>query len=137
MTEKEIYIDIAQRYIQSCAAQIANNIDFQETIGFKTYHAFESIAGAFNSHLGRPVPLKHEKKLNAFVDNYRHNAFASVTPVTIAKLAIALNSMRNKYLYPDQTPVGLKAPKDQLSIAQARQLTKQINGIIIRLVAAM
>ncbi len=137
MTEKEIYIEIAQRFIESCREQLANNINLQETIGFKAYHAFESIAGAFNSHLGQPVPMKHERKLNSFVDNYRHNAFAGVTPLAIAKLAIVLNSMRNKFLYPDPTPIGLKAPKDQLTLAQTRQLTTQVNGIINRLVGAM
>ena len=137
MTEKEIYIEIAQRFIQSCEDQLNNNINFQETIGFKTYHAFESIAGAYNCHLGQRVSLVHEKKLNSFVHNYKHNAFAALSPTTIATLAITLNSMRNKYLYPESTPSGLKSPKDQLTIAQARQLTRQVNGIINRLVAAM
>lgn len=137
MTEKEIYIEIAKRFIQSCRDQLANNINFQETIGFKTYHAFECIAGAVNSHLGQAVPMKHEKKLNSFVQNYRHKPFAGVTPSTIAALAITLNSMRNKYLYPDPTPTGLKAPKDQLTIAQARQLTTQVYGVINRLLSAM
>jgi hypothetical protein len=137
MTEKEIYIEIAQRFIQSCTEQIVNNINFQETIGFKTYHAFESIAGAFNSHNGHRIPWKHEKKLNSFVDQYRRNSIARVTPLTIAQIAIVLNSMRNKYLYPEPSPMGLKAPKDQLTIAQAKQLTAKVNGIINRLVEAM
>lgn len=137
MTEKEIYIEISQRFIQSCLDQIANNINFQETIGFKTYHAFESIAGAYNSHLGQRVSLVHEKKINSFVHNYKHNAFANVSPVRIATLAIILNSMRNKYLYPESTPAGLKSPKEQLTMAQARQLTNSVNGIISRLIASM
>jgi len=137
MTEKEIYIEIAERFIQCCADQITNSIDYQETIGFKAYHAFESIGGAFNSHLGRTVPGKHNAKINSFVNNYRHNAFSTINPLTIAKMAIALNSMRNKYLYPYPTPIGLKAPKDQITLAQARQLTSRINGIIRHLVSAM
>ena len=137
MTEKEIYIEIAQRFIQCCSDQISNNINFQETIGFKSYHAFESIGGAFNSHLGFSVPWKHETKIKSFVGNYRRNAFSTINPLTIAKMAIALNSMRNKYLYPDSTPVGLKAPKDQITLPQAKQLTSQVNGIIRRMVEAM
>ena len=137
MTEKEIYIEIAQRFIQSCRDQLANNINFQETIGFNTYHAFECIAGALISHLGHPVPKKHERKLNSFVANYSHNPFAGVTPRQIAELAAILNSMRNKYLYPYPTPIGWKAPKDQLTITEARQLTSRVNGIINRLVGAM
>jgi hypothetical protein len=137
MTEKEIYIEIAQRFIESCNAQLANGINFQETVGFKSYHAFESIAGAFNSHLGQQVPLKHEKKLTTFVQSYKYNAIASVSPQTIAILAITLNSLRNKFLYPEKTTISLKTPKEQMTLAQVTQLTKQINGIIKRLVAAM
>src|SRR5690606_15672624 len=123
MTEKEIYIEIAERFIQSCQGHLDNGLNIQEVIGFKTYHAFESIGGAVNCHLGFNVPRVHEKKLTSFVTNYRNNTFASVNPATLATLAILLNSMRNKYLYPEKIPTGHKSPKDQISLTQARQLT--------------
>lgn len=137
MTEKEIYIEIAQRYIQCCQQQLTHNINYQESIGFNTYHAFESIAGAVNCHLGHPILGSHAKKLNSLIINYRNNRFASINPKTLATLAIVLSSMRNKFLYPHKSLVGMIAPSEQISITQARQLTSQINGIITRLVSAM
>jgi len=137
MTEKEIYIEIAERFIYSCTESIVHTIDIQEIIGFSVYHAFESIGGAFNLHVGQSVPLKHEKKINTFVLNYRRHTISRVRPEKIAALAITLNAMRNKFLYPEDTPLGFIAPKQQMSFANARDLTRQVNGVIKLLVANM
>lgn len=133
MTEKEIYIEIAERFILSCQDHLGRGVNILEVVGFKNYHAFESIGGAVNCHLGSTVPRAHARKLTSFVTNYQRNSFASVNPATIATLAIVLNSMRNKYLYPEKTPAGHKSPKEQITLTQARQLTSQINGLIQRL----
>lgn len=137
MTEKEIYIEIAERFIYSCAENLDKAIDIQEFIGFGTYHAFESIGGAFNTHIGQPVPKGHEKKINTFVLNYRRQTISRIPPERIASLAIILNAMRNKFLYPEDTPLGFKAPKQQISLANARDVTSRVNGIIRALKAAM
>jgi hypothetical protein len=133
MTEKEIYIEIAKRFILNCNESLTKGIDIQEAIGFNLYHAFESIGGAVNCHLGHRVPLAHQRKIDTFAFNYRRNTISRIRPQTIGTLAITLSNLRNKFLYPETTPNGLVCPKDQLSMANIRQLTSQINGIINQL----
>ena len=99
MREDEAYLEIAERFIDSCDGHISNAINIQEVIGFKTYHAFESLGGAFNSHYGHNVPRGHAKKINAFVTNSRHNP--QVNNHNVAFVAMLVASMRNKYLYPE------------------------------------
>lgn len=137
MTEKEIYIEIAQRFILNCVNSLANGVHIQEAIGFNIYHAFESVGGAVNCHLNQRVPMAHQRKIDTFAFNYRRHAFARVRPETIAALAITLSNLRNKFLYPETTPHGFVAPKNQLTLANARQLTTQVNGIIRQLTAEM
>lgn len=127
MNEDDGYLKIAQRFLLSCAQHIANGINIQEVIGFKTYHAFESIAGAYNSHYCHHVPRGHVKKLNAFVVNTRHNA--NVNSRAIAALAITLNSMRNKFLYPEKTGTIYKRPEDQISMTNAKLIARRVKGI--------
>lgn len=137
MTEKEIYIEIAERFIHSCKENLDKRINIQEAIGFNAYHAFESIGGAYNAHIGERVPMAHNKKIDSFAFNYRRNPIARVDPSRIAYLAIILTNLRNKLLYPDATPAGLVAPKDQLSLSNIKTLTSQINGVIRLLTASM
>ena len=128
MNEDEAYLEVAQRFIESCEQHISNGINIQEVLGFKSYHAFESIGGAFNSHYGHTIPLSHAKKLNLFVSNARHNT--QVNGRSIATIAIILNSMRNKYLYPEVNGTGYICPKDQVSLTDVRYMIRRINGII-------
>ena len=128
MNEDEAYLDIAQRFLHSCEQHIHNAINIQEVIGFKSYHVFESIAGAFNSHFGNYVPRGHIRKLNVFVANSRHSR--SVNSFAIATLAITLSSMRNKYLYPERTGTTFIRPQDQISLSDARDLVRRIRGIV-------
>ena len=128
MNEDEAYLDVAKRFIDSCEQHIANGINIQEVLGFKSYHAFESIGGAFNSHFGIPVPRSHARKLNSFVSNARHNH--QVNGIVIATLAMTLNSMRNKYLYPEPNGTTFKTPKEQVSLTNVREMIRRINGII-------
>ncbi len=90
---------------------------FQEVLGFKAYHAFESLGGAFNSHYGHNVPEGHAKKINYFVTNTRHNAHVNGHNVTV--VAMVGSSMRNKYLYPEFISGSYKNPKGQLSMTDA------------------
>nr|WP_294858393.1 hypothetical protein [uncultured Fluviicola sp.] len=128
MNEDEAYLEVAQRFIDSCEQHINYGINYQEVIGFKSYHAFECIAGAYNSHYGHNVPLSHARKLNSFVTNCRHDHH--VNREAIAAIAMTINSMRNKYLYPEINGAIYKTPKNQISLTNARQMVRRINGII-------
>lgn len=128
MREDEAYLEIAQRFIDSCDKHINNGINIQEVVGFKTYHAFESLGGAFNSHYGHNVPMGHAKKLNAFVNNSKHNP--QVNNHNVAVIAMLLSSMRNKYLYPEQIGGTYKNPKDQISMTDARTMVNKVKGIL-------
>jgi len=128
MREDEAYMEIAERFILSCDKSIKCSIDVQEVIGFKAYHAFESLAGAYNSHHGYHVPTSHVKKINAFVSN--SNRDTSVGGYNIAILAMVLSSMRNKYLYPDLVCGIYKTPKDQLSMTDAKKIVSRVKGIM-------
>lgn len=129
MTEKEVYLELAERFITAASSEITNS-QIHEAASFESYHAFESLAGAFNCHLGAPVPRSHAKKLNAFVNNYHHNTLTRIHSSTIAALAITLSSMRNKYLYPHPDGTDFLAPKSHLTLAQATRQISQIKSII-------
>ncbi|MDV3539407.1 hypothetical protein CMU94_09710 [Elizabethkingia anophelis] len=128
MKEDEAYLEIAKRFIESCDKHILNNIDIQEVIGFKTYHAFESLGGAFNSHYGHTVSRDHTKKINAFVTNSRRNTL--VSGHNIAIIAMLVSSMRNKYLYPEPIGASFKNPKNQISLTDAKLMVKKVKGIL-------
>jgi hypothetical protein len=128
MKEDEAYLDIAERFIESCDKHIKHAINIQEVIGFKTYHAFESLGGAFNSHYGHSIPKVHARKINAFVVNSRSNAY--VNGHNVAAVAMLVASMRNKYLYPELVSGIFKNPKEQLSITDANQMIARVKGIL-------
>lgn len=128
MKECEAYLDVAERFIDSCEQHIANNINIQEVLGFKAYHAFESIGGAYNSHFGYNVPKSHVRKINTFVTNSRHRH--GLNPHAIAALAIVLSSVRNKYLYPEYVGSDYKTPKEQVSLTDARTTVNRVRGVV-------
>lgn len=128
MKEDEAYLEIAERFIDSCDGHVKNAINIQEVIGFKTYHAFESLGGAFNSHYGHTVPRGHAKKINTFVTNSRNNA--QINQHNVAVVAMLVASMRNKYLYPELVSGAYKNPKDQLSMTDARTMITRVKGIL-------
>lgn len=131
MNEDEAYLNIAKRYLESCEQHITNKVKLQEVIGFKSYHAFESIAGAFNSHFGHKIPRSHIRKLNAFVANARHNPH--VNSYAIATLAMVFNGVRNQYLYPDNNGVIYNVPMQKLSMTNAKVLVRRVKGIVNRI----
>lgn len=128
MNEDEAYLHIAKRYLESCEQHIANGINIQEVVGFKTYHAFESIGSAYSSHHGHNVPRSHPSKINTFVASSNHDHRVNYRAVAI--LAMTLSSMRNKYLYPELVGSDFKNPDEQISMTAARDLTRRIRGII-------
>lgn len=128
MNEDEAYLDIAKRFLESCELHIHHGINIQEVVGFKSYHAFESIGGAYNSHYGHFVPRSHVRKLNSFVANSNHDIHVNFR--AIAALAITLNSMRNKYLYPEERSTTFIKPEDQISMTDVRLMVRRVRGII-------
>jgi hypothetical protein len=128
MREDEAYLEIAERFIDSCDRHINHAINIQEVIGFKTYHAFECLGGAFNAHYGHTIPRGHTRKVNAFVSNSRHNPH--VNNHSIAIVAILVASLRNKYLYPELVGGTYKNPKDQISMTDARTMVSRVKGIL-------
>lgn len=130
MNEDEAYLIVAKRYLESCEKHISNGVNLQEVIGFKSYHAFESIGGAFNAHFGRPIPNPHPAKINAFVANSRHNR--RVNGRAIATVAMILSSVRNNYLYPVKNGPVFTPPHDQLSMTNAKDLVRRVKGIVKR-----
>jgi hypothetical protein len=128
MTATEAYLDVANRYISSCEEHITNNIDIQEVLGFKSYHAFESVGGAFNSYRGETIPRRHQDKINLFVLNARREGLPNQK--AIATIAILLNSLRNKCLYPDFDGTNYISTQDQISLSDAKNLVRRVKGII-------
>ena len=128
MNEDEAYLSVAQRFLTSCEIHIQHQTNLQEVIGFESYHAFESIGGAYNAHYGHQVPRSHVGKLNAFVANSRHHG--GVNARVIAALAMTLHSMRNRYLYPEQMGAEYRAPEEQISLTDVRRTVRRVRGII-------
>lgn len=128
MNEDEAYLDVAIRFLESCNHHIVNETNLQEVIGFECYHAFESIGGAFNSHYHHVVPRAHARKINAFVANSNHNRH--VDGYMISAIAMILNAMRNKYLYPEQIGATYIRPQDQISITDSKRLVRKVSRIV-------
>ena len=128
MNEDEAYLSIAQRFIRSCEFHLQEQTNLQEVVGFDSYHAFESIGGAYNSHYGHQVPRGHTGKLNSFVAHSRNNRH--VNPRAIAALAMTLNSMRNRYLYPDRDGNNFSTPEELISMTDVRLIVQRVRGII-------
>lgn len=128
MNEDEAYLSVAQRFLRSCEIHIQHQTNLQEVVGFESYHAFESIGGAYNAHHGYQVPRGHVGKLNAFVANSHHDN--RVNSRAIAAIAMTLHSMRNRYLYPEQIGHEYRAPEEQISLTDVRRTVQRVRGII-------
>jgi hypothetical protein len=123
MPRPEQYRRIAERYI-SAGRLSADQVP--EAAGFAAYHAFESIGCAGIRHRNQKVPMRHDVKVNKFVqlgrrEGFRHGA---------AQLAILTTAIRNKMLYP--VPNGSGAydlPETMLSSANATDLLRRVDGL--------
>ncbi|MFU2014804.1 HEPN domain-containing protein [Peribacillus butanolivorans] len=130
MTEKEIYKDLAERFIYSAEQHINNNVNRQEVVAFKAYHAFESIASAYLLHYNQNVSTSHPKKLLAFLTLYKKHMVGKLPPLVIAQLVSQVVSVRNNFLYPIE---GEIAPKDFITLKDASDLSKRIKGVITKI----
>ena len=119
-----IYLDVAERSL--VAAQATQDRGLSEKTCFLTYHAFESLGGAWAASAKVRYPLSHPKKLNMFVTLTRARPYGRAVPY----LAIALASLRNRSLYPQTKPGGaVVAPKDNISPAVAVTLLNRTGGL--------
>ena len=132
MTETEIYSELSKRFIQAAK----NNVNIiNEAACFESYHAFESLAGAFNSYIGVSVNNKHKQKLKDFAINYKRKKISPIKTDTISNLVIKLSNLRNNCLYPiSNNKGGYASPKDIMTCAQLKKLISQIDGVINKIV---
>jgi len=88
MLEKEIYLELAERYFAVYQEELLKENTKIEVAAFCVYHAYESLACSTISHFKRSIPLKtHSSKLTTFyVIIKSKQKFKS-----IAKIAFELN----------------------------------------------
>lgn len=138
MSAKEIYIEIAQRYIDSAKQLVMANSEIQEVIGFLVYHALESIACAVIVHFKSSIPMNHETKLNMFLRFCKRHFSESINLKKIATVISRINNYgyREKFLYPEFQPDDTyKAPQEQITIIQARLLIQDVDRIINQIIS--
>jgi hypothetical protein len=127
MTETEIYLELSDRYI---TAALNNVTSIHEAAGFESYHAFESLAGAYNSNFGYVVSRKHATKLHSFCSNYNKKIITRIHPLTIAQLTIELVNLRNTFLYPIKNGTHYISPKETMTATQIKRKISIISSII-------
>lgn len=131
MTEKEIYKELAQRYIFSAEQHIAKGINVEEVIAFIAYHAFECLCSAVIVHFNHKTPPNHDKKLKVFLILCKKNLGSSANLRAISLIVLRLSSVRNKFLYPElQARNRFKSPKEQFTITEVRLLIQDVDKII-------
>lgn len=132
MSEKEIYFDLAVRYLKASKEELLKENTSIEVSAFCVYHAYENIACATISHFKRMVPKKtHAKKLITFYAVIKnHKSFNSIR-ATINALNYQFVNMRNQALYPQ--PIEAQKfdhPKNIFNKAEIEKLQKRVEGII-------
>jgi hypothetical protein len=139
MRAKDVYKEIAQRYIAS-AKQLVDENGMPEVIGFLTYHALESIGSAAIVHFKSSMPVNHETKLNMFLSLCKKHLARAVNihlvATTIAKM---VNSdYRSRFLYPEYQKAKIyKTPKEQITLTEARLLIQDVERIINQIINAL
>ena len=124
MPDPRQYQGIAHRY-QLAAKEIDGTV--HEASAFAAYHAFESIGAAWLRNIGRKVPRAHRTKLREFgVRSTRSRAHMS-----IGQMAITLEALRNRLLYPTLTSDGTyEEPQQVLTPTDSKRLVKRVGGIV-------
>lgn len=123
MSEQEIYVSIAERFLEGGNAA---NGHAHELSGFACYHAFESVGGALVTNEGRHYPRIHHAKLNAFVACCHGKRFR----FAVAALAIKLNALRNSFLYPTLNGSSWSHPMKLMTPNQVKDLHRRVSGIV-------
>ncbi|WP_009632294.1 hypothetical protein [Synechocystis sp. PCC 7509] len=134
MTEKEIYKELAQRYIFSAEQHIVKGINVEEVIAFMAYHAFECLCSAVIVDSGQNPSRKHKEKLSNFLTLCRNNfknQINSTDLTDISQMIVALENIRNKLLYPESQAGNIfKSPKEQIILTDAQTLVQNVANII-------
>lgn len=131
MTEKEVYKELAQRYIDSAKQHIAQGINTEEVIAFMAYHAFECLCSAVIVHFNYQSPKNHEKKLNVFLKLCKKYLGSSTNLRAVSLTVLRLSGVRNKFLYPEPQAGNIfKSPKDQFTLIEVRLLIQDVDKII-------
>ena len=121
---RDAYLVVCDRSL--AAAKASSDAAIHENTCFLSYHAFESLGGAMAASRAAAYSKSHQKKITQFVQ------LSKTTPhrYAVAKLAIALASLRNLSLYPLEQPDGsARVPSDAISSTAARQLMKRVQGL--------
>ena len=127
MPLSQAYIEIAERYLISADSSLNSGI--HESATFQDYHAFESTGGALAVSTGRYYPTPHTRKLNIFTVASNGRPYA----IAVAQLAIQLNALRNRCLYPEETPGGVVIrPRNRLTQSQAVRIWRWVKDIFNR-----
>lgn len=135
MTEKEVYKELAQRYIHSAKQQIAHGFNIEEVIAFIGYHAFECLCSAVIVHFNYQSPKNHEKKLNVFLKLCKKHLGNSINLRAISLTVLRLDGVRNKFLYPESQAGNMfKSPKEQFTITEVKLLIRDVDKIINQII---
>ena len=125
MTVAKGYVEVAERALLASNAALQKSI--HEKAAFLSYHAFESIGGAFCAHRGVTYPRGHSNKIGRFVTESKKEKFSGL----VGYLAITYGSLRNALLYPALVPGGsVILPKSVLSASQADRLIGQTDSLV-------
>ena len=125
MRLQNAYMEIASRSLET--AEVLADTGYQEAVTFYAYHAFESLGGVLCSSYGEHYPSGHTGKINAFVAVARRCRIG----VSVARVAIRIDSMRNRCLYPTEIiPVqSYETPSQAISLTDARDILRRVKGI--------
>lgn len=121
---KNAYLEEAERSLS--ASTSLEKAHIQEKVCFLTYHAFESLGGAYASSRGQTYPPSHVRKLNQFAASVTGRSYRWA----VANLTIKLASVRNSMLYPTILANGdVVGSKDRISMSHASNLRKRVAGL--------
>lgn len=125
---RDAYLQICDRSLRAADASKAARV--HEKSCFLSYHALESLGGAFAASRGHSYPRGHQGKMNCFVSLVRPTKHARST----AALAIMLSSLRNRALYPSADGRGaIRGPSVAVTEASVRDIPKRVRGLAARL----
>ncbi len=132
MKLKDAYIEVTERSIDAAEATLA--ADRHEATAFYSYHAFESLGGAFCISLGQAYSTDHAKKINQFVAATRTHTTTRGIGLTIANIAIEVFSLRNKCLYPQELVSGSSTtPSQHITKKKAEKLLRKVKGVTAKM----
>lgn len=128
MDAKSAYLDIVDRELLAAKATLDEGI--HEAATFHSYHAFESLGGAFCEALGRRYPRSHKSKLNTFVSEANRSVFRQKISRQVAVVAMILASVRNECLYPIRSvDKGFRPPRSEFDAVAARRMKHRVAGL--------